>query len=432
MSLVIEASPFSLLSHFSETSVNGAITFLSQLRRENSVTDHKQSVEEIPPDEKEEPGFDLDEREIKKFHIWPKGIIPYYIDDFSFDKVLRDTIRAFLKHTNHMTGLQFLELPSPPKDDSRWVFFINRQGLLECINQSFRSFTNDGVQKVLLGYDCIINYGMLEVLLMLVGVPPQHNSPDRDDYVETKMNNVIPNKKYLFKKFKDDEWLFHDLEYDFKSAGHYDSHKFTVNGRATLIPKDDSKSNLEIGFKKHFSSIDIKKIKMLYNFISKKEPSVHLPQCSKMFNPGSNFSKYRENKITEGKPRNKPNKYLGVPDEAPDREDVNSHFDEVNGQTNENITNPKSVMDNNDDDEEEEVEKPENRETEEVAKDAEQKIEESVDDVLKEDSQKTEERIEASENQDFDKENKTVLKGKTNHKGENLLDLSDFATGEDN
>ncbi|XP_045515632.1 uncharacterized protein LOC123708789 isoform X2 [Pieris brassicae] len=343
-----------------------------------------------------------------------------------------------------MTGLQFLELPSPPKDDSRWVFFINRQGVLECINQSFHSFTNDGVQKVLLGYDCIINYGMMEVLLMLVGVPPQHNSPDRDDFIETKMNNVIPNKKYLFKKFKDDEWLFHDLEYDFKSAGHYDSHKFTVNGRATLIPKDDSKSNLEIGFKKDFSSIDIKKIKMVYNFISKKTARAHLPQCSKMFNPGSNFSNYRENRLTEGKPRNKPNKYLGLPKEAPEGDDVNSHVDEDNSQTNKNITTSETVMDNNDNDEEEEIEEPENKETEEVGKDAEEEIEEpenketedfgkdaeeeieeSVDDVLKEDSQKTEERLEANETVD-----NTALKGKKNEKRQTFLDLSDFGTEE--
>lgn len=34
-----------------------------------------------------EPGFNLTKEEIIKFKIWPQGIIPYYIDDFSFGKV---------------------------------------------------------------------------------------------------------------------------------------------------------------------------------------------------------------------------------------------------------------------------------------------------------------------------------------------------------
>lgn len=30
------------------------------------------------------PGFDLTEQEIEKFKLWPSGIIPYYIDLYSF------------------------------------------------------------------------------------------------------------------------------------------------------------------------------------------------------------------------------------------------------------------------------------------------------------------------------------------------------------
>lgn len=31
-----------------------------------------------------EPGFDFTEMEMKKFKIWPRGVVPYYIDVLSF------------------------------------------------------------------------------------------------------------------------------------------------------------------------------------------------------------------------------------------------------------------------------------------------------------------------------------------------------------
>lgn len=36
-----------------------------------------------------EPGFDLDANEMDKFNIWPRGDIPYYIDEYSFGKFFK-------------------------------------------------------------------------------------------------------------------------------------------------------------------------------------------------------------------------------------------------------------------------------------------------------------------------------------------------------
>lgn len=44
----------------------------------------------------------------------------------------------------------------------------------------------------------------------------------------------ISDKKYLFAKLKNNEWLFHDINYDFLSAGHYDLYRNSENGRATI------------------------------------------------------------------------------------------------------------------------------------------------------------------------------------------------------
>lgn len=41
----------------------------------------------------------------------------------------------------------------------------------------------------------------------------------------------------LFGVFPKDEWLFHNIEYDWHSAGHYFWHKYTSNGFAPIAPK---------------------------------------------------------------------------------------------------------------------------------------------------------------------------------------------------
>lgn len=54
------------------------------------------------------------------------------------------------------------------------------------------------LQKVILGYNCL-NTGeeLAEVILLLVGVPPMHNSPDRDNYVTVVTKNILPGTNSL-------------------------------------------------------------------------------------------------------------------------------------------------------------------------------------------------------------------------------------------
>ncbi|XP_037297557.1 zinc metalloproteinase nas-28-like [Manduca sexta] len=278
----------------------------------DSASDDIESIVKVKNVEttKDEPGFDLTDEEIVKFNIWPQGVIPYYIDVYSYnDKVLRDKIRGFLNTVSSITSLNFLELPSPPKDEeSKWVFFLNRRGLLGCSDHSTKNFTNKGVQKVTLGYDCMSTGGELaEAVLAIAGVPPQHNAPDRDKYIRVVEQNIMPDKRHLFTKLNNNEWLFHDIEYDFASVSHYHSHKYSLNGQAT-IEMQENYEEYSIGESYTFSAKDILKIKMLYNFITKKKHNIS--ECHKLFEPGSNFNRYKPDKVAIS-PRKKPNKYTG-------------------------------------------------------------------------------------------------------------------------
>ncbi|CAG4973108.1 unnamed protein product [Colias eurytheme] len=400
--------------------VHGAITLLRHLRKGSEELNHVDKEDNI-----EEAGFDLDQDEMNKFHIWPLGVIPYYIDDYSFDKVLRDTIRAFLDHTGRITGLRFLELLQPPEDGSRWVFFINRQGLLGCQDHPFNNFTNEGVQKVVLGYDCLKSEnGMGEIILSLVGVPPQHNAPNRDNFIKIKKDNIMPDKLKLFKILRDDEWLFHDIEYDFKSVGHYDSHKYTVNGAATILPQDAT-LDMEIGPGKCFSYRDIQKIKMLYNFIiSKHKDNARLPECLKIFSPGPKFKSYKPKKKDAIAPRKKPNKYSGIKDEEPEK------LVDVSG-SKETKDKKKSIK----------KEDTQDGTLENVKHESHEEHDKSHDDLEKNGntvpSDKNEDKnSDQSDKLKRDKDDTTPrsLKSKYDKKNikKNLLDLSDYATGEEN
>lgn len=51
-------------------------------------------------------------------------------------------------------------------------------------------------QQVILGYDCMTTGGELaEAVLAIAGVPPQHNSPDRDEYIQVLEKNIVPGKR---------------------------------------------------------------------------------------------------------------------------------------------------------------------------------------------------------------------------------------------
>lgn len=266
----------------------------------NTDPDPKQEDVKEDPDKRDQPlknkinnnnqisGLQLTPEQMQKFKIWKDGVIPYYIDTVSYsDKVFRDTIRNSLFKTNAATGLNFVELPTPPsKDEERWVFFVNRRGLLSCADHTVKDFTNNGVQQVVLGYDCVASKGELEEAVMsIAGVPAQHNAPNRDEYINVHMENIISNKSQLFEKVGSDEWPFQDLEYDFDSITHYDMHKYSANGHATIEIKDETK---DMHPSKTFSPIDIKKIKMLYNYVTKNK-QLRVPDCKKLYKPSGNI-----------------------------------------------------------------------------------------------------------------------------------------------
>ncbi|XP_047987896.1 uncharacterized protein LOC125227597 [Leguminivora glycinivorella] len=273
------------------------------------------------------PSFNLSAAEKEKFKIWPDAKVPYFIDNLSYDKVLRDKIRGYLDHAHSRTNIDFHELFEPPTDENeRWVFFVNRRGQLDCKDYSTKSFTNKGVQKVTVGYDCLKHGGhMAAIVLALLGVPPQHNSPDRDKFITIHEKNILPEKLIFFKKLNNDDWLFHDFPYDHISAGNYPSHKYTANGSPTVEIRYDTYEKrhpfqvvhdiVNAEEPKDYSPLDIHKIASLYNDIifSKDKKRLKLEDCKALYKPGIGFVNKKLTTKKEIPERPKPVQYFSSP-----------------------------------------------------------------------------------------------------------------------
>ncbi|KAJ8729635.1 hypothetical protein PYW08_001216 [Mythimna loreyi] len=268
-------------------SSNNIINDNTLTRRTNQVLkDSKGVLDNVET----EPGFILENDEIEKLKLWKKGIIPYYIDNISYsDKILRDQIRQFLNTVNSLTMLRFVELPSPPADEeTRYVFFVNRRAQLGCFDQTALEFTNRGVQQVHLGYDCF-DGELARAVLAIAGVPPQHNAPNRDNFIEIIFENIMPENRKLFEKMANDEWLFGCDSYDYQSATHYNNHQYSVNGKATIeIARERGLQDGHLGENNKFTISDIMKLRMLYNYIVTKDDE-QLPLCKKLFRKGLHF-----------------------------------------------------------------------------------------------------------------------------------------------
>lgn len=47
-------------------------------------------------------------------------------------------------------------------------------------------------QKVVLGYECLEHENLPSIVLSIVGVPPQHNAPNRNEFIKIHEDNILP------------------------------------------------------------------------------------------------------------------------------------------------------------------------------------------------------------------------------------------------
>jgi hypothetical protein len=197
---------------------------------------------------------------------WPNGIIPYDISAITIDSD-REMI------TNAMHRLMYdVATPKPDTDDR-----------LACVYFRPRESTDKVYFKIQYGTGCSANVGYMtqqqsvmtlqqfgcfdyhrvqHELMHVLGFYHEQSRPDRDDYLEIRLENVESAMAHNFNKYA---WgstvLNQGSSYDYASIMHYETDAFSMNGQPTMIPR---KENVIIGVTEELSPIDIFEVRNFY------------------------------------------------------------------------------------------------------------------------------------------------------------------------
>ncbi|CAB3384142.1 Hypothetical predicted protein [Cloeon dipterum] len=183
---------------------------------------------------------------------WPNGRIPYVISDDDYDEYQVKIIKQAMEVFNTRTKVRFV--PKEAQDED-FVLIADRG---RCSSPLGRI---GGVQVLSLKSPvCVADLIVLRKLMSTVGLEPEHNRPDRDDYITILWDNVQPKSKDHFKKFGK-SFVDTNVPYDYNSITHYSPKAFSANGKDTMIAKDP---NIKLGPGKTLTELDIRKINLMY------------------------------------------------------------------------------------------------------------------------------------------------------------------------
>lgn len=189
-----------------------------------------------------------------KNRLWPKRIVPYRISHH-FSSHTRHTIITALKdiETKTRNCIHFV-----PKQNHHYysMNFVSGRGCHSPVG-----FTGTH-QSVTLGNGCLTKGIIIHETLHTLGFFHEQSRPDRDNYIQIILSNIIKGKERNFRKLYPPVIDTQNLPYDYSSIMHYGRHSFAKDRRKpTIVPR---KSNVKIGQRYGLSSLDIQQLRKLY------------------------------------------------------------------------------------------------------------------------------------------------------------------------
>ncbi|XP_067928524.1 bone morphogenetic protein 1-like [Watersipora subatra] len=197
----------------------------------------------------------------KKDRLWPHAVIPYEINS-TFSGQHKALFRRAMQHWENHTCVTFIE--RNPEFHTDYIVFTERP----CGCCSYVGKSGEGRQDVSIGKNCDKFGIVVHELGHVVGFWHEHTRPDRDEYIDIIMENVMIGQHYNFNEMPEGEVDSLGEEYDYESIMHYARNTFSRGPYDdTIVPKKKLPNGnpVEIGQRLKLSPGDIVQANKLYS-----------------------------------------------------------------------------------------------------------------------------------------------------------------------
>jgi len=167
----------------------------------------------------------------KKRYLWPKGIVPYRIDE---DLPNTARVQAAIAHWQEKTDIRFVGR----SNETDYITFRPAAGCSSHVGRQ------RGQQFINLGPRCTTGNTIHEIGHAL-GLWHEQSRTDRDDYVEVRLENVYREALHNFNQTITNGETHGD--YDYGSIMHYPEFAFSKNGEPTIVPKNGESIGQRVG-----------------------------------------------------------------------------------------------------------------------------------------------------------------------------------------
>ncbi|ODN04937.1 Zinc metalloproteinase nas-13 [Orchesella cincta] len=190
---------------------------------------------------------------------WANRTVPYQLDS-NFNS---SEVEKILLGWAEIENTTCIDLRERQSQDSDYIFIEKGRAESGCFSSVGRV---GGRQVINFEPPCINRHGtIVHEMLHAIGFYHEQSRPDRDDYVTVVWEKIEPGKEHNFNKYTEEQVDTMGTPYDYGSVLHYSGFGFSIDGSATIVPKDP---NAEIGQRIRISDIDAYKVNVMYNCTS--------------------------------------------------------------------------------------------------------------------------------------------------------------------